>query len=268
MSFSLPARGLSTGEIRRLLSVRGVSTQGVFEREELLRILDDSNECAAPEPDAAAPPVNGMDVQDVMLELQARGVEFDVLAPIPDLYDQLYSARGDDDTVRSSTCSQAVQQPQRHTSWRDKSMSSRTPSSPGTASEDMTDLIPQPLRDAIEPIWCTTRDFLAESAGAALSELQPGAQAAAKAASRTPSRLVQKLRAQSKKLQLPSKPILLALCICALKFGFVRTALAGISLKLALELTLDAASRVWQLRRRCNSENEDEPRSTHASYLS
>jgi hypothetical protein len=66
------ARGL-----RKELAARGVSTEGVFEREELVRLLLDNDwrpQVDPPCPTAAPPDVRRMHVQDILLELEDRGV--------------------------------------------------------------------------------------------------------------------------------------------------------------------------------------------------
>ena len=86
-------------QLRAELARLGVPTDGVFERDELERLLDRARaEAAARKAEArAAPPsIEAMAVQEVMDELEARGVRFDVLAPEEKLASQLRRARAQD----------------------------------------------------------------------------------------------------------------------------------------------------------------------------
>ena len=79
-------RRISTGELIDTLKARGIDTTGIFEREELLELLD-----RTPAPELE--PIELMDPQSIMAELELRGGDFDVLAPDHALRDLLSDAR-------------------------------------------------------------------------------------------------------------------------------------------------------------------------------
>ena len=85
--------GPSTRELRRVLAERSIDTAGVFERAELLRLLEASDRRGATSA-ASSIPVQSMSLQEVMDELDARSVAFDVLAPRIALCELLETARG------------------------------------------------------------------------------------------------------------------------------------------------------------------------------
>ena len=99
-SVALAARGPSTSEVIRRLKSLGVDTSNVYEKRELLRLLEvveaqqpPASSTQAP-PDGPPPtPIGEMDLQDIMYELEERGVDFDVLAPEPALITLLKKAR-------------------------------------------------------------------------------------------------------------------------------------------------------------------------------
>lgn len=76
-------------EIRRELAALGVSTEGIFERQELDELLERSRSAATPSGAAAGssaggaapsePSLDSMHVQEVMAELEARGEGYDVM---------------------------------------------------------------------------------------------------------------------------------------------------------------------------------------------
>ena len=56
------------------------------------------------------------------------------------------------------------------------------------------------------------------------------------------------LRARLRRVKPPPKPVLLLVCLSALKFGLVRTLLIALTAKLAVELSIDAVQglRAWR----------------------
>ena len=84
-------RGPPVSELRKRLADFGIATDAVFEKKELLRLLEEAEQRRPPKPQL--PPIESMDLQAVMGELEDRGVGFDVLAPEPSLYALLKKAR-------------------------------------------------------------------------------------------------------------------------------------------------------------------------------
>lgn len=83
-------RRISTGELMEMLRDRGIDPSGIYERSELLALLESTE----PWPrQIDVQPVELMDLQSLMQELEERGVEFDVLAPDAVLMRLLADAR-------------------------------------------------------------------------------------------------------------------------------------------------------------------------------
>ena len=228
-TLGLSLRGPPTNEVRRLLSQRGVDTAGVYERDELLRLLREigGEEQSAP----PLPPVATMHVQDVMEELAARGVFVDVLTPDATLYDRLREARERGPRAASRSTPSQVRRP--------SSAAGTTPGSAGSVGIEN-------IWDAAKPAWDTAQrelfPFLADTVGAAVEQVKPVAQTAVTAAAKPRERFVQAARARLQMVKLPPKPVLLAICVGALRFGVVRTALTAVSVKLTLDIAREVVT--------------------------
>ena len=82
--------------------------------------------------------------------------------------------------------------------------------------------------------------------GNALEDLSPAAAAAATATGKRSRGALQAIRSRVSRLKPPPKPVLLLLCVGALRYGLVRTALAASAAKLTIDIgqeTYDAARR-------------------------
>ena len=231
----LSLRGPSVSELRRILTQRGVSTTGVFEREELLRLLQESvdDEALAP-----PQPIEAMHVQDVMAELDARGIGFDVLTPTPVLYERLRaSRRGEDTRGRDGSAKRSRRQQAPPTSRRPKKAYHQTSAPAGWA-------------DGVDPesMWnAAQRDLfplVVETMGAAVEHLKPVAKTAVAATSAPRKRLVERLRARLRRVQVPPKPLILAACVGALRFGVVQTLLAAVSLQLTIDIAREGTDKI------------------------
>ena len=286
---AMAADGPSTKELRRVLSGRGVDTAGIFERSELLSLLDASTPSP---PVQRLPSIEGMESQSLMQELEERGVDFDVLAPDTVLAAQLRAARAQQGsagapasgTSRSSSrppivtappassSGRAVSQPSSRGASRDDAKAWR-PTRGASPHRDLRPLVTEafdevvhrvgPLAsDAIEqatPVVSGVVDRVGPLVSDAVDNIIPVASKAANAAGTKASEATahiatskagQRARGLLKNLRphLPPKPVLLLLCASALRFGLVRTALAAVAVKLALECTRDAYA--WARRRR------------------
>ena len=82
---------------------------------------------------------------------------------------------------------------------------------------------------------------IAPTVGTVLEDLAPTAKAVAKAGGARSRGALQAARAWAQRLGVrpPPKPVLLALCLGALRYGLVRTALAATAAKLALDLAIE-----------------------------
>jgi len=249
--------GPTTQELRRLLVQRGVDTAGIFERDELVRLVHETNHHHADTEiggRAMTPPEQALDtmhVQDVMEELDTRGVYFDVLTPTHVLFDLLQQARSD-----------MVPQASRGSS-----------SSDAPPADDFVVSVGS-VWDAAEPAWNAARHdvipFVTGTVGAAVERIKPMSTTAAAVTTGSRARLSKAVRARLRGLHLPPKPIMLAVCIGALRFGIIRTALTAVSLKLALDIVRDAGKsariayrdkkrsplRRWAARRGLESDND------------
>ena len=235
-------------ELRRELERRGVSTADVFELEELLRLLDeddqqrsvDQQRCARPSP---RPPrragderdVSELSIVEVLRELQQRGVSHDVLAPDAALVELLRSTRGG---------APAAARPPRGPPPR-RPPTGRAP--PGSPLEEVADglasavdwLVPR----AVEPLVGIAKAGVEVVASGEAYERAAAVSATPRAKAAAVTRRVRRA------VQLPPKPVLLGLCVCALKFGPVRTALVAACLKLSVELVHEGlAWRGWRKR--------------------
>ena len=80
--------------------------------------------------------------------------------------------------------------------------------------------------------------------GDAIEKVSPAAAAAATAGGKRSRGAIQAVRKRLKGVRLPPKPVLLLLCVCALRFGLTRTALAATSAKLTIDLGQEAIAAV------------------------
>ena len=265
--FASASGGPTTSEVRRRLAEYGVSTAGVFERSELLRLLQTAEQA---QPSGAPPPVASMDVQSVMAELEERGIDFDVLAPEPALFAALErarsSARGRE--RRQQSARQAAQQQPARAPRREAPTPPRPrPSPPPPASQpftptaakpaekprresrgasqysDLSGLVGDAFGSAVE-IVSGAAEKAAPIVGDAIEKVSPAAAAAATAGGKRSRGAIQAVRKRLKGVRLPPKPVLLLLCVCALRFGLTRTALAATSAKLTIDLGQEAIAAV------------------------
>ena len=89
---------LTAQELRSRLARVGVDTSSVFERSELERLLDECLEARVaapptPAPRPTLPPVSAMHVQELITELEARRINFNMLDPQAALARRLSAAR-------------------------------------------------------------------------------------------------------------------------------------------------------------------------------
>ena len=286
------SRGPKAGELRRLLAERGVDASGIFERSELLRLLAETRTTAAAAA-AADPQLETMSVQDVMAELQRRGIGFDVLAPDQALYEMLRKARSKRaaegsgthattpakptsatttattaSTTTTATTATAATGPSRATASpattdetqhatasriKDRTQPSgakpqgdaRMPTRGASEHRDLLPLIGDTMQGALEwlePTVSGAVDRIAPVAAAATSSAAAATSSAARVATGArPRAWLAVVRKRLRRVRPPPKPVLLLLCVSALRFGLVRTALAAISVKLAVEVCGDSA---------------------------
>lgn len=233
MMLALSLGGRSVSELRHILMQRGISTTGVYERDELVRMVKSSGGEGAV---IVSPqqPIEEMHVQDVMAELETRGVTFDVLTPTPVLYERLrLSRRGDAKQGNGRPCRQQAGPPTSRTPQADDHV---TGSPPPVGGVDVESAWLAAQREVLQPF--------ADSVGAAVEHLKPVANTAVTAAAAPRKRIVERLRARLRRVRLPSKPVLLAACIGALRFGVVQTTLAAISLGLTIDIVREMNTNV------------------------
>ena len=241
------ADGLRTSELRALLRSRGIDTAGVFEREELLRLL-----AVAPPPSRSRDSVHDLPLQDIMDELEQRGVAFDVLAPTPLLAQLLVEARASGE--QSSDASRAggagapspAPQPQPH-----RAASRAAATHHGSGADSPADTLEE-----------TPPAAGAAGAGAAKgTELLPIARGVAAGLGALVSSVFAGLPLPSEwsvpdspllkrplRLGARAKVLLLLFCLCALRYGLVRAVLALTSLKLSQELLSSAVGALFPSR--------------------
>ena len=255
---------LRATELSALLKARGVDTTGIFERDELLRLLAEPPRASREQ----LPSIDGMRPREIMEELDRRGVRFDVLAPPQKLSQLLVRAR-----ERSPLQAPAPVWPA--PPWPAASAPPAAPVPPPAAPVPAAAAEPAPPPPAAEPAAAQTpeppadappsvpapeasvaRDLLPvpemlpllRGAGAFLSttlgEAGPAlSQVTSKAgpALRNVPRAVQDGTGRLGRrwaLSRRAKAMLLVVCVCALRFGLVRTVLIAVSLKLSQELAV------------------------------
>ena len=258
---------MRVADLKAELSRRGVAHDDLFEKEALARRLASSQHIRPVR--AATQPVDVMSVQDVMAELEARGVGFDVLAPDSALMASLQQARLRDEPVpvkrrpASAARSPASRQARGRTPATPPTPPPSPPSPPPPPAAAGGSPSQQPIPDepvigmtrgasrhrALLPLLGDTFNGAIELLAPAVEQLKPVtatavANAAKATAARAPSaRVVAAARASLRRMQLPPKPIILVLCVSALRFGITRTVLVAVSVKLTLELIQEAADR-------------------------
>eukprot|EP00322_Chrysochromulina_rotalis_P001989 CAMPEP_0115830654 /NCGR_PEP_ID=MMETSP0287-20121206/1727_1 /TAXON_ID=412157 /ORGANISM="Chrysochromulina rotalis, Strain UIO044" /LENGTH=305 /DNA_ID=CAMNT_0003283961 /DNA_START=12 /DNA_END=929 /DNA_ORIENTATION=- len=246
-----------------MLAQRGVSTAGVYERPELLRLLRESNGVGqSTELGVPLLPVETMHLQDVMSELDSRNIEFDVLTPVPTLHSMLREARqarsGAEQWAPPSHPSElktsAPSAARRSSQGRDRQHPRQAQQTFESAPIDYPSI---PTAADVESVWAAAqpawhaaqRDlipFITDTVEAAAEQVKPVAATAVKATTGSRARIVEVARSRLRRVQLPPKPILLAVCISALRFGITRTLLSALSLKLALEVGQDVRAALGE----------------------
>ena len=279
--------GPRTADARRRLTELGVNTDGVFERSELLRLLETAEERAADAP----PPIASMDLQAIMNELEERGVDFDVLAPQPALMALLQKARRATPRPQPATARTAYSAPPPSTPVYNAPPARPPPSPPAAAASpappaprapppappaapadeapvqrttrgasphrDLSSLVGEAVTSAVD-VAGVVADKLAPTVGGVIDELAPAAKSTVKAAAETasemaskgaeklPNGVVQRVRGWLQKARPPPKPVLLLLCVAALRYGLVRTALIASAAKLTIDISNEAVAAVRQ----------------------
>lgn len=246
------ADGLRTSELRALLRSRGIDTTGIFEREELVRLL------------AVAPPSNPHDsvhdlpLQVIMDELEERGVAFDVLAPTPQLAQLLVEARAhSSDASRAGASGPSPgPQPQPHRA------ASRAPAARdgGGAGPPADTLEGRPPATSAAAAGAASKGTellpvahgVAAGLGKLLSTVFAGLPLPAEWSVPDPPLLKRPLRLGAR-----AKVLLLLFCLCALRYGLVRAVLALTSLKLSQELLSSAVDTLFPSRSKRGQRRED-----------
>jgi hypothetical protein len=291
--------GPSARELRQMLSQRGVSTAGIFERDELLRLVEELPLFEEPDipPLDALIPVEEMSVQELMFELEERGIDCDVLAPEPALRTLLTAVRAGKvppaappevvvpppSPVPTSTivtpppsdvaaappaaaarCAAASAHKTPPPSSSSRGGAAAGPAGPGLGvgegvgagrprrttrgASEHTELLPL-VGDAVNGF----AEWITPTVNSVVEAVTPAAAAAANATASVVSgdpsgggRLLSSLRQRltALKVHRPPKLALLALCCSALRFGFVRTALVALCIKLSVEILQEAAQRL------------------------
>ena len=285
---SSSSRGPRTGEVKRRLAELGVNTDSVFERSEMLRLLEVAEARAAEAPAEVLPPVGSMDLQGLMNELEDRGIDFDVLAPEPALVSLLHKARKADHRAAPRRQPAAYSPPATYAPAQSTAPARPPPSPPQPAPSpppppapssappsaapaaatsapaaatapseapaqrttrgasphrDLSSLVGEAVTSAVD-VASGVAEKMAPAVGGVIDELTPAAQAAAATATATassgvqklPRGVVQRVRGWLQKVHPPPKPVLLLLCVAALRYGLVRTALAATAAKLTLDI--------------------------------
>ena len=246
-------RGPPVSELRKRLADFGIATDAVFEKKELLRLLEEAEQRRPPKPQL--PAIESMDLQAVMGELEDRGVGFDVLAPEPSLYALLKKTRAKAGQQATAAWAARVATPPPARAPVAPPPSAPPPSSSSAAAgaqERRTTRGASPHRDlgsfAVDAVSTTvgvakaTAENLAPKVGGVIDQLGVVPAAAAAASSPKAKRVrdaVKALRTRLKGVKPPSKPVLLLLCVGALRYGLTRTALAAAAAKLTLEIAQD-----------------------------
>jgi hypothetical protein len=294
------ARGPTTAQLRQLLAQRGVSTAGIFEREELMALAMETGGLGGA-PASSSDGIEALSLQDVMSELEDRNVPFDILSPKPVLYDLLRKERSGEASWRPTTSSprEADQKRQMPTSpradsnprnFRDEGLASaaaaniprrstrasRAPPSSQRRPEkheadepwaELTDAVQEDLvpiiSDVASGIYEQVSPWVRPATAAAAKAVRPATAVAAKAAAKTAAkargsraRIASLARKWLPNVQLPPRPVLLAFCVGALRFGVVRAALAAVALQLTVELGQEALGALRPGERKDGSRGE------------
>ena len=211
--------GLRTAELRSLLQSRGVDTAGIFERGELLRLLTDLPRTERPR----LPDPSDMHAGDIMTELDQLGVDFDVLSPTHTLATLLRRARAGN---RHSRVAFHPGQRQEHATA--ESIDESPDSGPPVAADQPKEIKTPDLLPLVVGAATTASTLLSRALG----------EASAVATGMPDALTVRSRFSLSRRFQ----AALLALCLCALRFGIARTVLIAVSLKLTQELVVGS---VW-----------------------
>jgi len=246
---------LSARELRRELASRGISAAGVFEREELQRLLDASAGAAADAVVDAA--VEAMSVQEMMEELQARGAGFDVLSPAPVLADQLRRLRRAQPRAPAPAPapSPPPPPPPRPAARSPPAPRAPPPAAPpppaataaapaaAAAAAPTAAAAPDPLASPAYPAGTSNHTSLLPLLGSVWEGAKARAPEAAGAVGgavggplRALGDALPELRVGLGAMRPRTKAALLAVCVGVLRYGLVRTAVALLAARLAADL--------------------------------
>ena len=270
----------------------------MFERDELVRLLAESDALLPDIPTMQRRPVEAMNVQEIMDELEDCGIEYNVLAPRPVLSQKLREARGyecrapesqqttpvdpydvpydmpGEELLDKSRGSHVGSQPEARATQprRDAATAARLANEESLrrSRRASDDLDPAAAWDEAQrelyPVIADAVGGVGSIVGEVIEQLKPATSKAVSATTAAVSgagvaggglrdRLLARARRQLRRFRPPPKPVLLALCVGALRFGVVKTALAAASAKLTIEVARDAATA---LRARGSDGDDDD----------